>query len=356
MSEGGVGSEAAGALESLTVPGVGHGGVEGHGALLYQLAQGLVHSDAAVPPAQGDEALNLGGLSLADEVADGVRHDHDLAGGDAPAAGPPGQQLLGQDGPQGSGQLKTYLLLLGGGEHIDHAVHRVGSGVGVQGGEHQMACLRGGQRRLDGVQVPHLADEDNIGVLAEDGPQAVGIGAGVRADLPLVHDAAIRHVDVLDGVLQRDDVGVSGVVDAVQQGRQRGGLAGARLARDQHDAAAVGGEIRHHRRQGQLVQRGDMVGQQTDGGGDAALLAEQIDAGASPVGERAGHVQLADVRHGLVFRTGQLTGQHLAVGGGEHLAGEVGNVSVYTALRRKAADDMNVGGPHGARLLNELIQ
>ena len=46
----------------------------------------------------------------------------------------------------------------------------------------------------------------------------------------------------------------------------------------------------------------------------------------------------------------------LAVGGGEHLAGEVGNVSVYTALRRKAADDMNVGGPHGARLLNELIQ
>ena len=226
----------------------------------------------------------------------------------------------------------------------------------MQGGEHQMACFRGGQRRLDGVQVPHLADEDNIGVLTEDGPQAIGIGAGVRADLPLVHDAAIRHVDVLDGVLQRNDVGVSGVVDAVQQGRQRGGLTGARLARDQHDAAAVGGEIRHHRRQGQLVQRGDMVGQQTDGGGDAALLAEQIDAGASPVGERAGHVQLADVRHGLVFRTGQLTGQHLAVGGGEHLAGEVGNVSVYTALRRKAADDMNVGGPHGARLLNELIQ
>ena len=35
----------------------------------------------------------------------------------------------------------------------------------MQRGKHQMARLGGGQRRLDGIQIPHLADEDHIGIL-----------------------------------------------------------------------------------------------------------------------------------------------------------------------------------------------
>ena len=226
----------------------------------------------------------------------------------------------------------------------------------MQRGKDQMAGLGGGERRLDGVQIPHLADEDHVRVFPEDGPETVGIGAGVRADLPLVDDAAVGGVDVLDGVLQGDDVAGAGVVDAVQQRGQGGGFARARLAGDEDDAAAVGGEIGHHRGQGQLLQRGDMVGQQTDGGGDAALLAEQVDTGAGDAGEGTGQVQLTDGGHGLVNVTGQLAGIQLAVLRGKDLIGQVGDSAVDAALGRQAADQMDVGGVQAVSLFQKLVQ
>ena len=68
----------------------------------------------------------------------------------------------------------------------------------------------------------------------------------VGEDLALVDDAALVLVHELDRVLDRDDVLVALAVDLVDHGRERGRLAAAGRAGDQHEAA---------RQLGQLVDR-----------------------------------------------------------------------------------------------------
>ena len=54
--------------------------------------------------------------------------------------------------------------------------------------------------------VAHLADQDHVGVLAQDAAHRLGEALGVRADLALVDDRVLVAVQVLDRVLDRDDV------------------------------------------------------------------------------------------------------------------------------------------------------
>ena len=121
-------------------------------------------------------------------------------------------------------------------------------------GRQRGAGLGGGHGGGDGLVVAHLANEDHVRVLPEDGPEAIGIAAGVGAHLALVDDALVRGIDILNGVFQGNDVGAAGPVDPVQHRGQGGGLAGARLAGDQDDARPVVLEAAHHRRQIQLLQ------------------------------------------------------------------------------------------------------
>jgi hypothetical protein len=77
--------------------------------------------------------------------------------------------------------------------------------VGVQGGQDQVPghrCLHGDGR---GLGVADLADHDDVGVLAQDGPQAAGEAeADPLVDLHLVDPGHL----VLDRVLQGDHVDV----------------------------------------------------------------------------------------------------------------------------------------------------
>ena len=99
-----------------------------------------------------------------------------------------------------------------------------------------------GQGRLHGdarrLQVAHLADHDDVRVLADDGAQGPGEGhADGRLDLDLVDPGEL----VLHRVLHRDDLALLGV--EARQGRvEGGGLAGTGGARDQEDAV---GDIQH---------------------------------------------------------------------------------------------------------------
>ena len=91
----------------------------------------------------------------------------------------------------------------------------------MQRGEHQVSGLGSGDRGLDRLQVPHLAHQDHVGVLAEDVLEGGGEGAGVRTDLPLVHHRCLVMMEVLDGILDGHDVHGSFVVDHVEERRQR---------------------------------------------------------------------------------------------------------------------------------------
>ena len=54
---------------------------------------------------------------------------------------------------------------------------------GMQGGQHQVSRLRRGYRRRDRLQVPHLADEDDVRILTQHVPEGGRESSGVTAHL-----------------------------------------------------------------------------------------------------------------------------------------------------------------------------
>ena len=101
-------------------------------------------------------------------------------------------------------------------------LHRV---VGVQCSEDDRALFGGGQGHRDGLEVTHLADQDQVGILAARGPQGVGKGLRVGADLALVDQALLDRMNELDRILDGYQVHGSSRVDQVDDRRQGGRLA-----------------------------------------------------------------------------------------------------------------------------------
>jgi hypothetical protein len=78
----------------------------------------------------------------------------------------------------------------------------------MQRAEDQVAGLGGGESERDGLEVAHLADQDDVGILAQRAPQGVAERTGMHADLALVHETALRLVHELDRILDGEDVAV----------------------------------------------------------------------------------------------------------------------------------------------------
>ena len=131
-------------------------------------------------------------------------------------------------------------LLIGVEQRDDLADHPVG-GTRVHGRQHQMAGLGGTQHRIGGIAVAHLAHHDHVRALAQRLAQPVREAGRVDPDLALGNHAARPAQHVLDGLLDRDDVRrrLALLHDVAQRGEQRGGLAGAGRASDDHQALAA---------------------------------------------------------------------------------------------------------------------
>src|SRR5690606_3155398 len=88
------------------------------------------------------------------------------------------------------------------------------------GGEHEVAGEGGLGGDLGGLEVANLADEDDVGVLAEQGAQD---GAEAEVDVG-VHLGLGDAVELdFDGVLDGGDIGVGGI-DLVERGVERSGF------------------------------------------------------------------------------------------------------------------------------------
>ena len=111
--------------------------------------------------------------------------------------------------------------------------------VGVQRRQHEVAgerCLHGDLRRLE---VADFADHHDVGILAQDGAQTAREGhLDLRVDLRLADAVDV----VLDRILDRHDV-ARVVVEVLEAGIQRGGLAGAGRAGDENDAVRLVEEV-----------------------------------------------------------------------------------------------------------------
>ncbi len=171
----------------------------------------------------------------------------------------------------------------------------------MQGREDEVAGLRRGQGGGDRLQVPHLADEDDVGVLTQGGLQGEGEVGRVGADLALVDDALVVRVQELDRVLDREDVLLALAVDHVQHRGQRGRLAGAGRAGDEDEAARLAGELLQDGGQVELLEGLDLLRDVAEGGADRAALEEAVDAEAGHVGDRVGEVELGVVLEPLAL-------------------------------------------------------
>ena len=100
-----------------------------------------------------------------------------------------------------------------------------------------MSGLRDAQRRLDGLEVAHFADQDDVRVFAKRGAQSVREARRVAVHLALVHQAVLVHVHELDRVLDGEDVFVALGVDLVDHRGQRRRFARTGRTGHQHQAA-----------------------------------------------------------------------------------------------------------------------
>ncbi len=118
-----------------------------------------------------------------------------------------------------------------------------------------MAGLGGVERRLDGLVVAHLADEDDVRILAQRAAQRLGERGRVDRDLALVDDRLMVAVEVLDRILDRHDVRRPRRVDVIDHRGERGALAAAGRAGDEDQAALLLGDLLEDGRQPELVDR-----------------------------------------------------------------------------------------------------
>ena len=255
--------------------------------------------------ALGDRVGDLLGPVLADQVGDAGVVDHHLDRRDA--AGPQlGQQTLADHAAEHAGEDRANLLLLGGREELDHPADRLGGVDGVHRREDEVARLGRLERGLGSLGVTELADQDHVGVLAQHAPDRSEERLGVEPDLALVDDAALVGVEDLDRVLDRDDVLAPRAVDVVDHRRERGRLARAGRAGDEHEAAMLLGQALDAFRQAQLREARHLVRDHAEGERDRAALAVAVDAEPRQALGRVGDVELA----GLV-EVRELRGGHV---------------------------------------------
>ena len=205
-------------------------------------------------------------------------------GGDPPPAVLP-EQCLGDDRPEGLREHRPDQILLRRREYAEDAVDGLRGGAGVQRPEHEVAGLGGGQGEPDRLQVAHLADEDDVRVLAQGRTQRLVEAKGVAMDLALAHEALPALVDEFDRVLDGEDVAVPGCVPVVDHRGQGGRFPAPRRSGDQHQPARSAGEVLEDLRRVQLVERRDHRRDDPEHRAGAAVVVEYVDAKAGEAGD-----------------------------------------------------------------------
>lgn len=183
--------------------------------------------------------------------------------------------------------------LLVGGEDVNDSVDRFDGVVGVEGSEDEHSGLGGGEGEGDGFEVAHFSDEDDFGVLAQRGSEAVGKGGGVGGDFPLGDDAFFVAVDEFDGLLDGDDVLVVVAIDVVDEGGKGGRFSGASGAGDEDEAGAHVAEFFNNLGDVEVLDGGDFGGDEAEDGAVAVLLFEEVTAEAGVVVHFIGEVEVA---------------------------------------------------------------
>ena len=152
----------------------------------HEVLQLLVHQDHAFLLAGLDHVVHVMALALANQGPAGLRAHEDLLGGHPSVAIGATQQQLGADADEDLGEGEADGGLLVGGEDVGHPADGLGCRTRVEGAEDEQSQLRCGKGELDRLQVPHLPDQDHVGIGPQRSAQGVREAAAVLADLALL--------------------------------------------------------------------------------------------------------------------------------------------------------------------------
>jgi len=115
-----------------------------------------------------------------------------------------------------------------GGEEFENAMHALHRVRRMERGEDQPADIRCTHRGARAFRIAHFADDDDIGILAQDVTQSDRIAGGIEADLALFDDAFAILEQEFDRVFDGDDVFARRLIDMLDQRGQRRRFAGSR--------------------------------------------------------------------------------------------------------------------------------
>ena len=78
-----------------------------------------------------------------------------------------------------------------------------------------MSCLRCRHRSLNRFKIPHFSKKNYIWSLTKRGPQPTDIALRIRADFSLGHYAFFMAVQIFNGILQSDHMGISRFINFI---------------------------------------------------------------------------------------------------------------------------------------------
>ena len=110
-----------------------------------------------------------------------------------------------------------------------------------------MPRLGGRQSRIHGGPVTHLADKDDVRILAQGLADAFGKGHEVRPQLALRNQGGLPGFDVFNRVFQGDDMAGPPFVNDLEDAPQGRRLAAARGPADQDQATGQAAEALQQR-------------------------------------------------------------------------------------------------------------
>ena len=280
-----------------------------------------------------------------DAIADVSRSNHDFAGRDAAFVIRAAHQALGDDRLQRGGKLQANLFLLRRREDGDNTLNRFRGVQGVQSGKHEVAGFRSQQRRRNGFEVAHFADQNDVGVLTEGSAQRRREVRGVHFDFPLIDKALLVAVQELNGVFDGDQmVGAVGI-DAVDHRRQRGGLTGPRRSGNQHQPALLFADFGDYGGEVQFFRGANLGGNDAQHHADVATLLENVDAETAQASDTVSHIQFRCFLELLLLAVGhhaECHGEHLFRRDARHV-GQRGEQAVHAQVRVIADFQVQVG-------------
>ena len=168
-------------------------------------------------------------------------------------------EALRDDALERSGEHRSRLVQLGRREEVEDPVDRFRRIARVDRRENQMACLSRRECTANRRLVPHLADQNDVGVLPHDASQRGRERGGVAADLALIDRRLAVSVQVLDRVFDCDDVLVAGVVDVFDHRRERRRFSRSCCADHEDQSPLLTREFGNHRGKPEIFQRANHV-------------------------------------------------------------------------------------------------